>query len=329
MLVPLLAIAVGLVVLVWSSDRFVEGAAALATSMGVSQLLVGMIVVGFGTSLPEMMVSALASVQGTPGIALGNAYGSNIANITLILGVTAVMNPIPVRSTILRRELPLLMAVTLFAAVQLGWNYSLNRVDGILLLVGFGIVMYLTVRQNAAQTNDPLEQEVDEEMAAKPALSRAKAMTWVVIGLVLLMASSRALVWGAVETARQLGVSDLIIGLTIVAVGTSLPELASSIAAARKNHHDIAVGNIIGSNIFNTMVVVGIAATIKPLLVAPELLSRDMLYVGLATIALYLVCMRRGGKAPIITRTEGVCLIGMFVLYNIWIATSAIGPAVA
>ncbi len=217
---PLLAIAGGLVVLVWSADRFVEGASGLARRFGMAPLLIGMLIVGFGTSAPEMLVSGLSSWEGAPGIALGNAYGSNIVNIALILGVTALISPIAVQSGVLRRELPVLVAVTALS-VGLLWDLEVSRVDaGVLLAVFAGLVGW-SVRQSRREARDALAVEVEAEGAGKPASLRP-AVLWTVGGLLLLIASSRALVWGAVETAQALGVSDLVIGLTIVAVGTSL-----------------------------------------------------------------------------------------------------------
>lgn len=313
---PFLAVACGIVVLVWSSDRFVEGAASAARALGLSQLFIGMIVIGFGTSLPEMLVSALSSWQGNPGIALGNAYGSNIANITLILGITALCNPIPVPRAAYTRELPILLAVTAAAALMLWHAADISRLDAALHIALFAVLMYMSYRRSK---NTPEEDAVPEcagDEDAEPLIPLRKALFMVGYGLALLMASSRALVWGAVEVARMLGVSDLTIGLTVVAIGTSLPELASSIAAARKNCHDMAVGNVIGSNLFNTLVVVGIAGIIQPIAVDPVILSRDIPSVAIATAAMLLFSMSIGGRRPIINRTEGGCLFALYIAYT-------------
>ena len=248
-----LAILAGLTVLVWSADRFVEGAAATARHFRMPPLLIGMLVVGFGTSAPEMVVSAFAAIQGSPGIALGNAYGSNIANIGLILGVTALIRPIAVQPQVLRQELPFLALITILAAWLLR-DGMLTRFDAVVLLAVFGGLMTWSIRQsmNSNWTEDEVGLESDP-------MSIRQAAFWLTAGLVLLVGSSRLLVWGAVEITRLLGINDLLIGLTVVAVGTSLPELASSVMAARRGEDDIALGNILGSNLFNTLVVVGLA----------------------------------------------------------------------
>lgn len=313
MLLPLLAIVFGLMLLVWSADRFVDGASSTARHFGMPPLLIGMVVVGFGTSAPEMVVSALAASQGNPGIALGNAYGSNITNIALILGVTALISPIAVHSQVLRKELPILMAVTVLAAWQI-WDGELTRLDAIVLVAVFAGLMGWTIRQSLRQPTDALATEVAQELSAEP-MPLKRALMWLGVGLVLLIISSRILVWGAVSIAQSLGVSDLIIGLTIVAVGTSLPEFASSIIAARKGEHDIAIGNIIGSNLFNTLAVVGIAGLIGPLSVGPEVFSRDIMVMAGLTLLLFVFGygFRRPGR---INRFEGGALLAAYVAYT-------------
>ncbi|NCC12576.1 MAG: calcium/sodium antiporter, partial [Spirochaetia bacterium] len=239
MLLPVLAVIVGLVVLVISSDRFIDGAASTARYFGMPSLLIGMVIVGFGTSAPEIVVSTLSAMQGNPGLALGNAYGSNIANIALILGVTALINPVQVSSNILRKELPILTLITLIS-VALLWDLELSLFDAGVLLVFLGTLMVWTIFQGLRSKDDALSLEVDD--AVPQPLSLKRGILYLIFGLAFLIISSRILVWGAVEIAKFFGVSDLIIGLTIVAVGTSLPELASSILAAKKGEHDIAMG---------------------------------------------------------------------------------------
>lgn len=319
MLIPFLAIVAGLALLVWSADRFVEGAAATARHFGMPALLIGMIIVGFGTSAPEMVVSALAASQGNPGIALGNAYGSNIANIGLILGLTALLCPIAVHSQVVRKEMPVLLALTALAALQLMDGY-LSRVDAAVLLGTFFVLFWLSIRGGMNQPEDSLGVEVEQELESHPMPLRS-ALMWLVIGLLLLIASSRVLVWGAVSIAQQLGVSDLIIGLTIVAIGTSLPELASSIVAVRKKEHDIALGNIIGSNVFNTLAVVGIAGSIHPLAVEPAVLTRDLAMVGALTVLLFLFAFGFRGPGRV-NRLEGGVLLLLYVAYTAYLVRS-------
>ena len=317
MALAFIAVILGLAMLVWSADRFVEGSAATARHFGMPPLLIGMVVVGFGTSAPEMVVSALAAWQGKSGIALGNAYGSNITNIALILGVTALISPIAVHSQVLRKELPILTAVTALAAWQLS-DGVITRADAALLLAVFAGLMAWTIWQGLRQQNDALGSEIEQELAAH-AMPVRRAVFWLALGLILLIISSRILVWGAVEIAEGLGVSDLIIGLTVVAVGTSLPELASSIIAARRGEHDIALGNILGSNLFNTLAVVGVAAAIQPLSVGAEVLDRDMLVMAALTLSLFAIgygWRQPGGR---ISRSKGGLLLAAYLAYTAYL----------
>lgn len=319
MLLPLLAILLGLALLVWSAGRFVEGSAATAEHFGMPPLLIGMVVVGFGTSAPEMVVSALAATQGNPGLALGNAYGSNITNIALILGITALISPIAVHSQVMRKELPILAAVTALAAWQL-WDGELTLVDAIVLLGVFALLMAWSIRQGMTQKTDTLGAEIAEEMSHRTMPLRS-AVVWLIVGLLLLIVSSRMLVWGAVDVAHGFGVSDLIIGLTIVAVGTSLPELASSVIAARKGEHDIALGNILGSNLFNTLAVVGIAGTISPMAVAPEVFYRDIAVMSALTLSLFVLGYGFRGPGRI-NRIEGGLLVACFLAYTAYLIST-------
>lgn len=314
MILAATALVIGLALLVWSADRFVDGAAATARHFGMPARLVGMVVVGFGTSAPELTVSALAAYQGSSGIALGNAYGSNIANIALILGITALISPIAVNSQVPRKELPILAAITALAAWQV-WGGEITRGDAWTLLAVFAGVMGWMIWEGLSKTTDDLDRELEEQVAAL-AMTTRQALFWTFAGLVLLILSSRLLVWGAIEIAHGLGISDLIIGLTIVAVGTSLPELASSIVAARKGEHDLALGNIIGSNIFNTLAVVGIAGAISPLTVGPEVFSRDILTMSVLTLSLFVLGRGYGGRPGRISRLDGTLLLLAYVTYS-------------
>jgi cation:H+ antiporter len=318
----ILALISGLALLVWSADRFVEGSASAARHFGMPPLLIGMVIVGFGTSAPEMVVSALAAFEGSPGIALGNAYGSNIANIALILGVTALINPIMVHSTVLRKELPILTLLTVLTVALIA-DLMLTRLDAIILLIVFSCLMIWTIYQGLKQKTDSMAKEVEAETAAK-AMPIKRAVFWLMTGLVMLIASSRILVWGAVEIAQIFGVSDMIIGLTIVAVGTSLPELASSVIAVRKGEHDIALGNVLGSNLFNTLAVVGIAGTIHPLAVEPETLSRDMVVMGALTVSLFLIGYGFKGRQGRINRFEGMAFLTVYAGYTGWLMVSVL-----
>lgn len=324
MALPLAAIILGLALLIWSAERFIDGAAGLARQLGMPPLLIGMVVVGFGTSAPEIAVSTLAALDGAPGMALGNAYGSNITNIGLILGLTALISPISVHSRVLRRELPILLGVTAVAIWLLG-DQALGRLDaGLLLLLLLGFLGW-SLLESTRGRDDIFGAEVDLELTANP-MSTPQALFWLAIGLVALVASSRMLVWGAVSIAQTLGISDLIIGLTIVAVGTSLPELASSLIAARKGEHDIVLGNIVGSNLFNTLAVVGIASAIQPLDVPAEALRRDLPVMAALTLALFAVSFGFRGPGRI-NRIEGGALLLCYCAYNLVLARAAITAA--
>ena len=321
MTLALIAVAFGLALLVWSADRFVEGSAFTARHFGMPPLLIGMVIVGFGTSAPEMVVSALAASQGNPGIALGNAYGSNITNIALILGLTALIRPIAVHSQVLRKELPILTVATALAALLL-WDGKVTRLDAAVLLCLFGGLMTWTIRQGMHREADALGNEMEQELEVR-AMSIRLSIFWLVIGLAFLIVSSRILVWGAVEIANGFGVSDLIIGLTIVAVGTSLPELASSVIATRKGEHDIALGNVLGSNLFNTLAVVGIAGTIHPMAVRPEVFNRDMLVMSVLTLSLFVIGYGFRGPGRI-NRVEGAVLLACYVGYTVYLISTVL-----
>ncbi|HSM27928.1 MAG TPA: calcium/sodium antiporter, partial [Thioalkalivibrio sp.] len=311
---PSLAVIAGLAVLTWSADRFVLGAAGLARTLGVTPLLIGLTVVAFGTSAPEIIISVLASLQGSPGLAVGNAIGSNIANIGLVLGVAALIAPLTVASRVLRRELPVLLVVTLLGLLLLA-DGVLGVRDGLVLLAGLLLLTFWLVRQGMAQNGEinPLATEVEESLP--PGLSLPMALFWLLLGLALLLLSSRTLVWGAVEIAQALGVSELVIGLTIVAIGTSLPELAASVAAALKGENDLAIGNIVGSNLFNLLAVLAIPGILAPAAVENAVLFRDYpLMLGL-TVLLFIFALTRGREAGQIQRWQGAMLLGLFAGY--------------
>lgn len=313
MLLSIAAIVVGLALLVWGADRFVLGAAATARNLGVAPIIIGLTVVGFGTSAPELLISSIAAWQGNPGLAVGNALGSNIANIALILGFTAVIAPLTVASDTLKRELPVLVGAMVLALLLI-LDGELGRLDGLLLILALVAVMAWIVRTALRSRDDPLRQELETELP--PPLAQGRATLWLLIGLAVLLFSSRILVWGAVNIAQTLGVSDLVIGLTIVAIGTSLPELAASIASALKNEHDIAVGNIIGSNLFNTLGVLGLPGLIHPLLLESAVLTRDMPVLFALTLVMYLSARGWAGHPGSISRLEGGVFLVAFAAYQ-------------
>lgn len=322
MFLAIAAVLIGIVVLVFSANKFVEGAAVTTKHLGLPPLLIGMLVIGFGSSMPEMAISFLSASGGKPGLALGNAIGSNISNIALILGVTAVISPIAVASTVIHRELPLMLVVTALAASLIYFDGSLDRIDGLILMGIFVVVMSWTIYQGIHEPKDHLADVVEQEF--KQTLPLKTAIIFLVSGLIALVISSRILVWGGVDIAQRLGISDLIIGLTIVAIGTSLPELASSIAAVKKNEHELALGNVIGSNMFNISIVIGIAALISPSAVDPDVLYRDLPVLGVMTVALFVMCYGCGGKG-LINRQEGITLLLAYIGYNALLIFSVVG----
>lgn len=308
------AVLLGFALLIWGADRFVVGAAATAHTLGVSHLLIGLTVVGLGTSAPEMLVSANAAFNGSPGIAIGNALGSNIANIALILGVTAMLVPLTVRSETLYRELPMLLAITLLSLVPFLDSY-LSRLEGFMLISGLSLMLYWLVRlETRSRAGDPLRTEFEAEIRSD--LKLGAALQLLLVGLVVLLVSSHILVWGATNIAAALGISDLVIGLTIVAIGTSLPELAASVSAAMKGEHDLAIGNVIGSNMYNLLAVMGLAGMIQPLALEPAVLNRDFpIMIGLTVILFALAYSWNEGGGRI-GRFEGAALALAFVSYQ-------------
>ncbi len=331
LLYPSLAIIVGFVVLVWGADKFVLGGAASARCFGISPMIIGLTIIGFGTSAPEMLVSAVAAFDGTPNLAIGNAIGSNITNIALVLGVAAMTTPLMVKSQILKREYPVMFAVMLLALILM-WDLQLNVTDGVILLVGLLLIMGWMVKiglkeskssnvlQNSNEEEDPLVEEIESEI---PVLKLKVALFWLAFGFILLLLSSKILVWGAVEIAVHLGVSDLVIGLTIVALGTSLPELAATVVSALKGEHDLAIGNIIGSNIFNLLAVIGIPALITPITLDENVLLRDFPSMIGITFVLFILAYGFKGNGRI-NRIEGFILLMLYVAYMGWIYLSTV-----
>jgi cation:H+ antiporter len=310
----LLAIAGGFVLLTWSADRFVVGASALAFNLNVSPLIIGLTIVSLGTSAPEILVSAVASLQGNAGLAIGNAIGSNIFNVALILGITALITPLNVHSSIVRREMPVLIGVMLLALLLL-FDGTLGRIDGLMLVTGMPLMLLWMTRigMKEKSAHDPMSEEFADEVPT--GMSMAMAGVWTLVGALCLLASSKILVWGAVSIAQAMGISDLVIGLTIVALGTSLPELAASVMSALKGEHDIAIGNVIGSNIFNLLAVLGLPGLLNPGPVDAVVLTRD--YPVMVCLTLALLVMAYGFRGPgRINRFEGALLITAFAAYQ-------------
>ena len=319
MLLSILAVISGFAVLIWGADRFVYGAAATARNLGVSPLVIGLTIVGIGTSSPEILVSAIAAYNGNPALAVGNAIGSNITNIALVLGVTAMIVPLLVKSDTLKREYPIMFLVMMLALV-LCLDGELSRIDGAILFTGLVIMIIWMVKLGLRKhETDQLETEFEQEI---PYITTANALFWLALGMILLLLSSKALVWGAVNIAHAFGISDLVIGLTIVAIGTSLPELAASVMSALKGEPDIALGNVIGSNMFNLLAVLGIPGLIAPHALDPEVLTRDFPFMIGFTIAMFIMAFgfKESGR---INRFEGALLVMGYIGYMVVLYNSA------
>ena len=323
MLTAVIQLVAGFLLLVWGADRLVAGASATARNIGISPMIIGLTVIGFGTSAPELVVSAVATIKGNSGLAVGNAIGSNIANIGLVLGITALIYPLRMESTALKREYPVLLLIMLVCFLMaLDGGYS--RLEGWTLLVGLLAVVAWIIRIGLQRPlSDPLAEEFDAEIPKD--VPTKVALFWLMVGLIVLPVSSTFLVDGAVTIARFLDVSDTVIGLTIVALGTSLPELATAITAALHKEDDLAIGNIIGSNIFNLLGVLGIAAVIHPVELLPIILARDFPAMFLITGALYLMASDFHGPGRI-GRRSGSILLTMFIGYSImvWMSSGSI-----
>lgn len=331
MILATIAILIGFVGLIWSADQFVAGAAGIAKNFGMAPILIGLTIVSLGTSAPEIIVSINAALEDSGELAVGNALGSNLANIGLVLGVTALIAPIPVSKKLARREIPLLVAATLVAGV-LVFDNDLGVVDGLLLL-GMLVAIFSYLVKSKSHQLDAAEQADVEHI---PELSQGKAWGLFLVGLILLIISSRILVWGAQEIALAFGVSELVIGLTVVAVGTSLPELAATAASAIKGHHDIAIGNVVGSNLFNLLGVMAMPALINPIRLDPEVFQRDYVSMTAITVVLAaLVYLHRlwallDRSAPTalraqharVGRGEGALLLLLYVGYYYWLFLS-------
>ncbi len=324
MITEILAIAAGFVLLTWSADRFVVGASAVAWNLNISPLIIGLTIVSLGTSAPEIIVSGMAAWQGNAGLAVGNVIGSNIINTALILGITALIMPLNVHSSIVKRELPVLLLVMGFVLLLI-FDGTLVFKDGMLLLAGMvAVLAWITwVGMNTRSAGDPMGEDFADEIPTQ--LSMVKALLLLLLGSVLLLASSRLLVWGAVSVAHTLGVSDLVIGLTIVALGTSLPELAASVMSALKNEHDIAIGNIIGSNMYNLLAVLCLPGLLDPGPFDRMVLVRD--YPVLIGLTLAMFIMAYGFRGPgRINRVEGGLLVAGFAAYQTLLYFSEVMP---
>jgi cation:H+ antiporter len=304
---------VGLLFLIWGADRFVHGAAATARNLGIPPLLIGLTIVAMATSAPEILVSVVAALRGEPDLAIGNAIGSNIANVGLVLGVVALLRPVELKSATLRREMPALLAVSLLT-VSLFLDSYLGRVDGLVLLAGLVIVMIWLIRLGLrSSAGDPLQADFDAEIPKH--MSMRVAVFWLVVGIATLLLGAHWMVDGAIDIAKLLGVSEVVIGITMVALATSIPELAVSVVSAFRGEYGLAIGNIVGSNIFNLLAVIGVAAIIQPAVLPPSVLSLHIFVMVAFTLVLFAMTYEYEGRGQI-TRVEGLALISAYLAYQ-------------
>lgn len=319
LLIAIIVVFVGLVLLVWSADRLIFGASTVARYTGISPMLIGLTIVALGTSMPEILVSSIAAYKGHLSTAVGNALGSNIINILLIIGLAALLKPIRVTSLTIKREYPLLVAATLLAYFFLS-DHFLSRIEGLILIAAFfSFIIFMVYCARTIAVDDPLMQDINNEES--PPISLGQAIFWFVLGMLLLLAASQLLVHGSVYIARYIGVSDLVIGLSIVALGTSLPELATSIVGIMKGEVDLALGNIIGSNIINILAVLGISAIIAPGVIDPQASNQDSYIMIAATIILLLMSLRHS-RQPRLSKFEGLFLLTAFIGYQYFLFSS-------
>ena len=313
LLIPVFTIIVSLSLLAYSADKFVEGASSIAYQFGLSPLLIGLTVVSLGTSAPEILIGVMSAFSGNSALAIGNAIGSNIANIALILGFSSMLMPLPVASTVLRREIPLLLCVVLFSTALL-LDLKLTRGDGIAYIGVLLLCLGWLIWQGKKEPEDVLAAEFDDHVRAPEPMAKLTIIT--IAALIVLLVSSRALVWGAVEIARAANVSELMIGLSIVAIGTSLPELAATIASIMRREFGLAIGGVVGSNLFNALAVLGVVAIIGPVEVDAMVRNRDaVVHIGL-TVCLLIFCVAWRGNGGRINRVEGLALLAVFIGYQ-------------
>lgn len=325
LLLPSALLIIGLILLVWSSDLFIDGAASVAKHLAISPLIIGVVVLGFGTSAPEILVAVLASLDNSPGLAIGNVIGSNIANIALVLGVTAIIAPIVVKSSLLKREFPIVLAISVLGYLLL-LDKELGMMDGIILISLLIIVMTWMIKANKQieGTEDSLAEDTVQELNDHEEIPLKKSWFILFIGLVVLIISARLMVSGAVDIALYFNVSEMIIGLTIVAIGTSLPELAAAITAAKKGESDLMIGNLLGSNLFNLLAVLAVPAILAPSVIGRETLTFDYPIMLLLTFAMLLVALPFRGQS-IIGRKIGILFTISFVAYLVFLYYRSVG----
>lgn len=321
LLLSILSLPIGFALLVFSSDKFVEGAAALANNLGVSHAIIGITIVGFATSSPEILISIFAALDGNSGIAVGNVIGSNIANTALILGTGAALYAIVIKRSLLLKETPILFVI-MGVVLYMMLDRNISQIEGFILIIALiALMAWLTYSELKKPSINDEDDDIPDDIPNKTAI------LWLIFGLLMMIGSSKLLIWGAVNIAQFMGISDLVIGLTIIALGTSLPELAATVSSVKKGQHDLAVGNVIGSNLFNLLAVLGIAAVITPIPIEHDALYRDM-PVLFASMGLFLLlCWLKPNTTPngyTITQWGGRVLVLFYLVYQSYIIYSAL-----
>ncbi|MCS5587011.1 MAG: calcium/sodium antiporter [Porticoccaceae bacterium] len=307
---PASALILGIIGLIWGADKFVAGSASFARSMGISSLVIGLTIVSVGTSAPEIIISINAALNSSSELAIGNALGSNLANIGLVLGITLLIAPIPVYRHLLKEESPVLLLITGLAGICL-YNGVLGQLESLLLVLLVAPLLIVVVKYKKSHPDSVEPQNI-------VAYSASSATVQFILGLAVLLAGAEITVWGAKSIATFIGISELVIGLTVVAIGTSLPELAASVLSAVRGHHDIALGNIIGSNLFNIMLVMGAAGAIAPISLDDAVFARD--YIAMASMTLLMVlllarALRGNRNKATLSKTVGLILLSAYCLY--------------
>jgi cation:H+ antiporter len=320
LLLSLGAIVLGIAGLVWGADRFVASSASFASTMGISPLVVGLTIVSVGTSAPEIVVSINAALSGSGELAIGNALGSNLANMGLVLAITLLIAPVPVHRHLIRQECPALLLITAVAGLCL-YNADLSRLEGMILILLVVPLLAVVIKYKKGHAKDTQVENITT-------FSNRQAGFLFITGLVVLLVSADIAVWGASSVASYLGISELVIGLTVIAIGTSLPELAASVMSALKGHHDIAIGNIIGSNLFNILLVMGLAGSIQAISLDYTVFSRDyvaMTVLTLVMVALIAWALRGSSGKGTLSRTAGFTLLILYCSYNyvLWLSSAS------
>ena len=326
MLLQIVYIVIGVVLVLWGADRLTDGAVGIATRLNIPQIVIGLTIVAMGTSMPEFCVSLVSALKGTADLAVGNVVGSNVFNALLIVGVTALVAPMTILRQTVRKDIPFALVASMLL-VLMCLDGTLSRIDALVLLSLFGFFMYVTLQaglsakkaDKQAASDEPAQATSDEPAEAQAPMSWLRASLFIIIGLGCLIGGSNLFVGGATAVATELGISDAVVGLTVVAMGTSLPELATSVVAARKGNSGIAIGNALGSNVFNILLILGLTGAITPLTLQ-GITTLDLTMLVVSMMLLWLFSFTK----LTIERWEGALLTTIFVAYLTYLVMAAV-----